>query len=312
MSMKDMETNNEQKPNLKNAIFERILDEKVNPKPRWIFRSHEAMVWVLWAVSVLIGALAIAVSMFVISHGQYALFEATHENFVTFMMEALPYVWFVTFGTMAFAAVYNLRHTKRGYRYPVWQILASSVVLSFAGGSALQFFGFGYWVDHELGEQMPMYASQEKVDLKIWQAPEDGRLIGRVLEKNLETDDFIFEDTTGTYWAINREELPERDARLLESNKTVRVLGRVVDEDAMLFHLCGVFPWMNGPEVNSKLLGEERNMFIQNAKEHLQRLEERIESREEAQLEQSVIDTESICANIPAVKRIKGRADKNF
>src|SRR6056297_1803607 len=125
--------------NLKNALFEKIETDNVRPHSRMFFKGRECVIWLLWLISVLVGALAVAISVFVVTHRQYALYEATHDNFLTFMVEVLPYVWIIVFGAMALFAVYNLRHTKRGYRYPVSYILASSVVLSFAIGSALHF-----------------------------------------------------------------------------------------------------------------------------------------------------------------------------
>jgi hypothetical protein len=91
-------------------------------------------VWFLWFFSVLFGALAVAVTLYVLMNHQYALYEATHNNLFTFIIEVLPFLWLFIFGLMTLVAIYNLRHTSRGYRYPVSVILASSLLLSLAGG----------------------------------------------------------------------------------------------------------------------------------------------------------------------------------
>lgn len=296
---------NEEKVDLKTSILSRIEGEKVCPRSRWAFRSHEAGIWLLWVGSVVIGSLAVAVSLFVLSYRQYALYEATHENFYTFVIEALPYLWIILFGVMAFVAVYNLRHTKHGYRYPVWQILGSSLVVSLAGGAALQFFGFGYAIDHELGEQMTMYSSQEKLERRAWQVPEEGRLLGRRVEETIESTQLVFEDVSGGRWVMDSVELPPRDIELLESNELVRVLGKNIDEKLKLFHLCGVFPWTAKPDIKLQQLSYERERFVEHARQHLRNIEERMEFEVDGDEPGNTEDDESVCDNIPAFKRIE-------
>ncbi len=81
---------------LKQTVLARIDQENVCPRGRWLFHSRECVVWTLWLVTVLVGALAVAVSLFVIAQRQYALYEATHDNFLTFLVTVLPYLWIIT------------------------------------------------------------------------------------------------------------------------------------------------------------------------------------------------------------------------
>lgn len=307
MNMKDMENNNEPKTNLKNSVFERISNEKVSPRSRWVFRSREALVWSLWGSSVLIGAFAVTVTLFVLTYRQYALYEATHENFYTFIIEVLPCVWFVIFAAMAFTAVYNLRHTKHGYRYPVWQILASSIVLSFAGGAVLHITGFGYTIDHELGEHVSSYKSQDKIELRMWQSPENGRLVGHMVEQTVSGEKIIFEDSIGDRWVFASTELALRDIDLLQSERVVRILGKTTNFELRLFHPCGVFPVDDIDSMKPEKLGNERQNFIASAREHLQRLEEKMEQKESGEYDDGVrgdYKADSVCASLDAVRRV--------
>lgn len=308
--MKDMETNSEHNSNLKNSILERISSEKVLPRSRWIFQSREAMVWSLWALSVLVGAFAVAVTLFVLTYRQYALYEATHENFYTFMIEVLPYVWFLIFALMAFAAVYNLRHTKHGYRYPVWQILGSGLALSFAGGAMLHIGGFGYAIDHELGERMTAYNSQDKIELRMWQSPQNGRLVGHLVAKTTAAEQAIFEDTKGNRWVFTSSELPRPDLDLLQSKKMVRILGTATNPELKLFHACGVFPIDDIEGMRPEKLGIERQKFIASAKEYMFRLEKDFEPEETGESAEEIpkaARAESVCANLEPIQRIGKR-----
>lgn len=236
----DDQTNRE---SCKESVMNRIAGESICPRPKLFFQSRECAVWALWMVSVVIGALAFAVTGFVISHHEYALYEATHENFATFMIGALPYLWILTFGVMAVVAVYNLRHTKHGYRYPLWQIFVSSFVLSIAGGAVLQLFGLGYAVDHMLGRQMSMYASEGETETMLWQNPEDGRLLGRVTEAVGSTSpEVVFTDVSGVPWVLDVSELSSTEREVLVGGQQVKLIGEITEGNR--FHSCGAFPWL--------------------------------------------------------------------
>lgn len=246
----------------KGSVMSRIECGELCPRSKTFFKTRECVVWVLWLVSVIVGALAVAVTLFVIAHRQYALYEATHENFYTFIVEVLPFVWMIVFGLMVFVGVYNLRHTKRGYRYPMWQIIGSSMVLSLAGGAGLHFIGVGYMADHMLGERMGMYNSQEKIEKRMWQRPEEGRLIGAQkapLIPPATTTEFM--DVDGMMWSIDITELSKHERYLLDEMKPVRLIGVVQGGEVPHFHPCGVFPWLLDKPMSRDDLHAAREAF---------------------------------------------------
>ncbi|MCA9356642.1 hypothetical protein KC872_00375, partial [Candidatus Kaiserbacteria bacterium] len=270
---------------------------------------QECMVWTAWVISVLIGSLAVAISVFVVTHHQYALYEATHENFLTFMVEVLPYVWLIAFAVMVYVAVFNLRHTKHGYRYSITMILSSSIILSFAGGSALQYFGLGYQIDNILGYQMSMYMSQDKLERKMWQAPEEGRLVGKQVAKTVaSTTIVIFEDMMGDRWQMNISELSDLDMEHLASGQTVRLLGEATNSEFKIFHACGAFPWMVNVSVDE--MSKERQIFVEQLYTHMKKEEQRlalIEEMEKESDQDAMPIFRSVCANIAAARRMPAR-----
>jgi hypothetical protein len=259
---------------LKDNVMHRIEREVICPRPKYLYTGRELGVWSLWLLSIVVGAFAVAVVTFVIMHHEYELYEATHENFMTFFIEALPYLWLLTFGVMAAAAVYNLKHTKHGYRYPLWQVLGSSLVLSLAGGSMLHFFGMGYSIDHTLGRYMAIYQSESERDTMMWNRPTEGRLLGTMV-RPVETPEvtMLFTDTTGNKWNLNIDDLTSTERKLLESKEQVRLIGVVSDEQAKVFHSCGVFPWiMHKPPSREEFAAARRNF-----EERMGKYEERFE-----------------------------------
>ncbi|MBP6881019.1 MAG: hypothetical protein KBC35_00110 [Candidatus Pacebacteria bacterium] len=301
-----MKEHNEQNKPLRDSLLKRIESENVCPHSRLFFQGREMMVWSLWLLSVVVGSFAIAVTMFVVVHGQYAFYEATHENFLTFIVEALPYLWIVTFAVMVYAAVYNIRHTKRGYKYPLWMIMTSSVVLSFAGGSALQLFGFGYDLDELFGRHMMLYTSQQKFEQRLWQDPDEGRLLGVQTYTTLSpTTTVIFKDVEGRTWTMNISELPIQDREVLGMERVVRLIGKATSDVPRQFHVCGVFPWVHERDLSAREMDEQRQRFIERVSEHARKADEmRRFDLQELSFASTTIPAESICATIAPVRRM--------
>lgn len=290
---------------LKTSLFERIESEHVCPRSRFFFRGRECFVWFLWLLSVVVGAFAVAVSLFVVTHQQYALYEATHENVFTYLVEVLPYLWMVIFGLMVYIALYNLRHTAHGYRHPVWMVLASSVVLSFAGGTALHMFGIGYSVDNILGQHMQAYLSQGKLEHKLWQDPAEGRMVGRqVLSTVSPTTTVIFEDITGHRWRMDVTELHPRDVALLASGEKVRLMGKAINEEVSLFHACGSFPLLLERDVTMERMSAERDEFLARIRNHAEKRELTLGFTSDSPFASTTLPKQSQCATIPAVRRL--------
>lgn len=296
--------NPQQKESCKSGVMSRIECGEVCPRSRRFFQTRECAVWFLWAVSVVVGALAVAVTFFVFTHRQYALYEATHDTFFTFMVDVLPLLWIFVFGVMVLVAVYNLRHTKRGYKYPLWQIFGSSMVLSLAGGAALHLLGLGYTTDHMLGQKMGMYNSQDKIEQKMWQDPEEGRLLGR-FDGPLPAPStlVVFNDIKGQEWQVNIDELSSDERALIEGNETVRLLGKISDQDMMIFHSCGAFPWMLDKDMSREDMHAARVAFemkVEGLKEKAEYLALTVEGKEDQDGK-----TESPCGEIEPVRRMR-------
>ncbi len=286
---------------LKDTLLKRIESEHVSPRSRLFFQGREVLVWVLWLLSVVVGALAVAVMLFVLTHRQYALYELTHDNYYTFIIDTLPYMWLVLFGMMAAAAVYNLRHTKRGYRYSATTVIFSSLAVSFVAGFALQYYGMGYTIDHLLGETVSPYMSHEKQEFRLWQAPEDGRLLGKQIlgGVGLSTTTLKFEDISGNEWLVDVSELTPRDIEMLTTESKVRLFGTTTGPESRQFHVCGALPWAAAKGMSVKQMRAEREGFIERVAVHL---------RNENRLQEMSLATSSPengpCAMIPPARRV--------
>lgn len=266
---------------LKSKILDRITTEHICPRSRWFFFGIECAVWSAWVVSVVVGAVAIAVTLYVVRLRQYDLYEVTHDNFWYLLIEALPYIWLVTFALMVAFAVYNVRHTARGYRYPFWSVIGSSMVGSLVLGSGLHMLNVGFMVDHSFGEYMPTYPSQMKRDEALWQMPSEGRLVGYFhLPAKASSTIIQFMDIQNVVWAVDTNDLTEADLRLIATGAKVRLMGVRPSSTPALFYACGAFPWYMDAPANPPQLSATRHDY----EERIRRFRnDRERMREEAQ-----------------------------
>ncbi len=295
----------QQNSELKLQVLNKIQEDSVCPHSKWVYSGRECVVWTLWFVTAIFGAVAVAIALFVVMQRQFSFYEATHESFLSFAIEVLPYLWISIFIIMILFAVYNLRHTKTGYRYPLWQILGSSLVLSVAGGTLLHMAGVGFVLDHKIGVFSSHYPSQEKIEEKLWQRPEQGRLVGALViaEKGPITDIIFFEDVKGIRYETNISELQAIDNELLNTGNKVRILGQMSGMVPPKFHACAVFPWVFEYERTVKELSEMRKEMKERVYRHRKDMQREIASAIN-QTQESSSNEEIRCADIAMVRRL--------
>lgn len=257
-----MNIDNQNEKDLKTAIVDRIAKENIAPRSKAYWFLLDVSVWGLWALAVLCGSLAVAVLLFASLQMSFELHEVTHNSVSEFIFEWLPLIWIAVLLLMSGLAYFNMRHTKRGYKYSLSIIVLSSISASIIGGFIFHYVGVGYYVDTYLGRSMPMYHSQETFVMKKWQQPESGRLVGRFVENVEPTSLLNFEDINGQVWRINVQELKPMDMQLARSGEKVRVIGVIATGTTNMIHSCAIFPWLFDKPPALKELREQRQMFL--------------------------------------------------
>lgn len=284
-------------------LFERIEAESITPTPKMAFVASEWGIWLVWVLTVVFGAAALAISGYVAMSAHYAIYEATHENFLTFMVAIMPYIWVGLFALMTYISVYEIKKTKRGYRYSTVLILGSNVLFTILGAMLLHCLGLGYTLDKKLGEQIGMYMSLEKKEQMMWQTPNQGRLLGVIEPVAVEGREEVilnFKDIKGVLWRLSTAELSERERLLLGRAMPVRLLGTTTSEFS--FHVCGVFPWDQGRAMPRREMREHREEFDAMMLDKMEKIE--AWGREFGDTEAQNPSPNSLCASLPIMKRM--------
>ena len=217
-----METNN-----FDEKLVAKIKQEKIAPKPRWHFLLKDYVIRITGTISLMIGAGAVSVMIYLFKYNGWEIQEKTNKSLWEFFLLTLPYFWIIFLGLFIFILYYNLKHTKSGYRYPLWFIIISSILASVILGSVFFLFGLGEKIDNILGEQAPFYNTVINRHLDFWFNPEEGRLTGIVSAEN---DDRNFEiiDPKGDTWQIIAG--PQvLSTELIKLKEPVDLVGHVLD-----------------------------------------------------------------------------------
>lgn len=197
------------------------IDERgTTIKPKWQFQAREAVLWLLIALAVVVGSLAVAVIVNNISDSDLPLYmQGGYHPFIA-VGKLLPYFWIITLVLIAIAIEWNVKHTKKGYKFRTTTILLGTVLISAGAGTVLATLEVGRDFDHALEEQVPLYAELIAPHHRPWENPEEGVLAGRVV---LVADEFVLLQTLrGDEWIVV---LMEEDYNEVEENRLIRAVG---------------------------------------------------------------------------------------
>ncbi|MFT5037007.1 MAG: hypothetical protein ACI9VM_000579 [Candidatus Azotimanducaceae bacterium] len=275
---KQTQTEQKTSTNLKDSVISRIETDAVKPKSKWVFLCADCMVWVLWVLVVMVGALAFSESLYVSMHSGIEMYEMTHQSLFSFVIDSLPYVWILTFILMVFLAHYNMRKTRRGYVYPLRHIVISSIVFAVVGGFVFHVAGINKVIDRMVGASLLPYNSVHERQEYLWAHPQDGRITGVFIERFDNTKEVLFSDSVDRQWTVAIHELPPKDVSLLISGKRVRLFGEAdIEANPHFFHGCGVMPWIPEEGYTVASLRENRT----DARKHMLAFEKEVGAEKE-------------------------------
>jgi uncharacterized membrane protein len=224
-------------------VLKKLEAEKVTPIGRWHFILRNNSFWALWGLSVLIGACAIAASIFVFSHAPWQYEHVTHDSFIQFFFDVMPLFWFVSFALMVFFGYYNVRHTTRGYRFSFYLVVIASVVASFLGGAVLSVLGVGKTID-DFRRPLPFSTPLVMKEEGRWNNIEKGLLGGDVLPFTQGDTVVIVRLFSGAAQSVSLKELDEMSRSVIQPGARVRIIGkRQGPATTDLFIACVVLPW---------------------------------------------------------------------
>ena len=180
-----METeNNKNEKSISDKVLEKIQEKNIAIKPKWRFLLEDYVIWIFSIVCLLIGSVAFSVVLYLTINSDWALYKEIDDSLAEFLLLSLPYLWIILVILFVFAADYNFKHTKNGYKYNLKYIVFFGILLSILLGFFMFCLGAGKAIDNVLSDNVPAYNKFIDKRPKLWAHPEKGILAGDILEVN--------------------------------------------------------------------------------------------------------------------------------
>ncbi len=231
-----------EKNNFDLKILEKIKEEKLKPLSRWYFVWKNYLVWGGSILALLASSAALSVMTYLFKFNDFYLSREINKSALEILLLTLPYFWILFLAAAIFIFYYNIKHTKTGYRYPLWLVAAVAFSLSILLCAIFCSFGWDAKIDEILGRKAPLYEKMLNPHLDFWSNPEEGRLVG-LTASDLEDDTFELVDRDGRVWLVAVDTNTE-GTTFVVSGRPVRMLGDKKSKKDFAAHL--ILPLMPG------------------------------------------------------------------
>jgi hypothetical protein len=223
--------------NFSKDILHTIEQNRIEPRPRWVFLMRQAALLGGFILSVLVGGLSVSVILLSLADLDWDAPRMMGAHPGPFLVAYLPYVWVALLIVFGIVAYYEMRNTKSGYRYRAATILAASFLASLAVGGILHGFGMGQIAERRFADVIPQYRGLDARKMNLWMRPGDGMLAGTMVSGSATTT-FVLEDFAGIRWTVSA--IGATQYGTIGTGR-VRVIGSVVRPGE--FRATEIFPW---------------------------------------------------------------------
>ena len=207
-----------------------LIDKKgIRPIPRWEFVAINWGLWIMSVVSVVAGAVAVAVAVYMTNSNDWDLYY-------------FPYFWLVILLMLAGVTYGSVRNTKKGYKLELMKIFTGVLVVSLIGGLGLNLLNVGEKVDRWLAADIPAYRQVAPMKYETWMRPEEGMLAGGI--NKISEGELILTDLNGKKWKIViSSQTTVRMRVMLAEGEEVKIIGKMLNKN--VFEASEIRPWLN-------------------------------------------------------------------
>lgn len=225
-----------------NRVIKKIEEEHVAPLGKWRFVLKNNTFWTLWGLSVVIGACAVAATIFVCINAGWRYHQITNDSFSQFFFDVIPLFWVLSLTLMIILGYYNVRHTSRGYRFSFYIVILSSVIISFIGGTILYAVGVGKNIDN-FRDPLPFGDPIMTLEEERWNNSNRGLFSGTVKSFDNTTELLTLNLSGGKEKVFSTIELSEIEKKWLIAGAHIRIIGGSGVDNPELTIACVILPW---------------------------------------------------------------------
>lgn len=148
----------ENRDNLKETL-KKIDEKKITPKPRWCFVCENYFFWFLSFLSIIIGAIALGIIIFIVAVQDWEIHRYLQEKLLWHLILSVPCFWIFILAIFFIFGYFIFRCTKTGYRYQTFIVLGIGllIILIFAVASFL--VNASCQIHNSLLQKIPLYSN---------------------------------------------------------------------------------------------------------------------------------------------------------
>jgi len=211
--------------------LEKIKNEQVHPKPRWYFLTRDYFLWIMFAITTLLGGIAFGMILFITTNLDWDVYKYLGISLSEAVVTSLPYLWIALLILFLFVTYYNFIHTRKGYRYRFIFIFLISLLISVLLGFGFYQYGWTERVERQLKLRFPGYHNMVYTSENQWMQPEKGLLSGKIIEINFNSQSLRLKDHLNKEWEIDYSQAKVKGSFSLSENLEIKIIGKQLSED---------------------------------------------------------------------------------
>lgn len=215
---------------LSENILHKIKEEKIKPRSRWRFVLQSYVVWLIFFVSIISGAVSLAVALYLLRINDWGSYVFINSSFINFVLITLPYFWLIIFPIFLWISYHYFQHTRAGYRLEFIKIVAFNLGASALLGVSFYAVGIGRFTDNVFIKRAPFYGEMMMEREKKWHNPDMGVLAGQIGEVD-DGEAFELSSVVGGEWVVEYSEARVAGGVVIERGVAVRVFGDRLSEN---------------------------------------------------------------------------------
>jgi len=209
--------------NLSKKILEKIEKEKIIPKPRYSFLVKNYLVWAGAGLAIFLGLQSVAIIIYLIKSQDWDIYNSV-SNKGEFLILSIPYFWVISLVLFIFITYYNVKHTKSGYKYKFSTILLGYFILTLVLGAGAYTAGLGENLENIFTKKIPFYEKMMHHRFKMWENPQDGRLIGKIVD--VQGNKLIIKDFNRKKWIVDTSSTTLPNFIEFRKNMMIKMFGK--------------------------------------------------------------------------------------
>jgi len=236
---------------LSKSVLDKIKKNKILPRPRWHFVALHILLWSLAVAAIVFGSIAFSVIFGIIGGVEWEIVRRVGKGPIHSFVLILPYIWIALLGAVLFLASRLFEKTKKGYRHKHILVVGTSIVISLAIGATLHAVGMGRFIEDNLNNKIGPYAEWTRHRERIMVAPDDGTLVGEIVELKSDEEIMIL-DFIGKKWAVDIDGVEFKDDFEPEVGVSVGVIGEKIKEGE--FKADRIMLWKQGSHKRLRMM----------------------------------------------------------